>query len=433
MYRALSHRNYRLFFGGQIVSLVGTFLTLTATSWLVLRMTQSARMLGLVAFCGQIGMFVLAPVAGVWADRVNRRRLLVATQLCSMVISLTLAGLALSHRITVNEIIVLNLCQGVVTAFDMPCRQAFTVEMVVNQEDLQNAIALNSMMFHSARLLGPALAGLLISFFGEGYCFLVDGVSFIGVVIALLLMDVKPRVRKKSHSMVRDLKEGFVYVWRFLPIRVLLIVLAMVSLTGLPALSVLMPIFAEHFGGMGSAGARLYGFFGTVMGLGAVTASFFLASRTTVLGLGRLIAIACAVFGLALAAFAMSPWLWLSLLIMPIAGWGMIAFAASANTVMQTLADDDKRGRVMSLFSMSFVGMTPLGNLMAGALAAGLCPVGAEAVVGASRTLLLESVVCLAAAVVFARMLPQIRKIVRPIYMKKGIIPMEAVLPIASE
>jgi MFS family permease len=425
IFRALRHRNYKLFFAGQLVSLVGSFLTLTATNWLVLRMTGSARMLGVVAFSGQIAMFALAPFAGVWVDRLNRRRLLVITQTLAMLQSFALAALALSHRITVGEIIGLNLLQGIINAFDMPGRQAFLVEMVTDREDLANAIALNSTMVHGARLLGPATAGILIALFGEGICFTIDGISYLGVIAALLAMHVAPRVLRKPRTVMVELKEGLSYVWHFLPIRVLLIVIGVISLTGMPALSVLMPIYAAHFGGTSAAGARLYGLLGGASGLGAVIGSFYLASRKTVLGLGRLIAIAAITFAAAMAAFAISRTLWISFLIVPVAGWGMITLFTSCNTILQTLADDDKRGRVMSFFSMAFVGMTPFGNLLAGELAAKLTPPDQEAVVGAMWTLLMEAFVCALAAVAFILVLPMLRNIVWKVYMTKGIIPAE--------
>jgi len=425
-FRALRHRNYRLFFAGQLVSLVGSFLTLTATSWLVLRMTHSAMMLGVVAFSGQIGMFTLAPFAGVWVDRLNRRRLLVITQTLAMLESFALAALALSHRITVGEIIGLNLIQSIINSIDMPGRQAFLVEMVDDRDDLANAIALNSIMVHAARLIGPAIAGLLIALVGEGLCFTIDGISYIAVIAALLAMKVLHRKRQAPRSVMHEFKEGFHYIWNFLPIRILLLVMAAVSLTGIPGLTVLMPIFAAHFAGTSGAGAKVFGILVGMFGAGALIGSLYLASRKTVVGLGRLIAAGTIVFAAALATFAISPWLWLSLLIAPIAGWGMFTLYASANTVIQTLTDDDKRGRVMAFFSMAFVGMTPLGNLLAGFLATRLGPGGADPVIGASRTLLLASGACLLVAVAYVRLLPMLRREARPIYVQKGILPAAA-------
>jgi MFS family permease len=423
MFRALRHRNYRLFFIGQVISLTGSFLTLTATNWLVLRMTHSAKMLGLVAFSGQIGMFALAPFAGVWVDRVNRQRLLVITQTLAMFESFALAILALSGHITVGEILALNFFQSIINAFDMPGRQAFLIEMINGREDLANAIALNSIMVHGARLMGPAIAGLLIAWVGEGLCFTLDGISYIGVIIAFWIMVVTPRQMKVPRSVMVELKEGFRYIWDFLPIRILLIVMAVVSLTAIPALNVLMPIYAAYFAGAGGAGARLYGILGTATGLGALIGSFYLASRKTVVGLGRLIAIAAAVFGVALACFALSRYLWLSLLIVPLGGWAMITLFASCNTIVQTLSDDDKRGRVMSFFTLAFAGVAPFGNLLAGYMAGRFLPPGANPVVGASRALMVEAAICFIAAAAFVRALPTVRKYARPVYVQKGILP----------
>jgi len=423
LFRALRHRNYKLFFAGQIVSLTGSFLTLTATSWLVLRMTHSAGLLGLVAFCGQIGMFLLSPFTGVWVDRVDRRKLLVITQTLAMLQSFSLATLALTHLITVPDIIILNVIQGIINAFDMPARQAFLIEMVSDRADLANAIALNSIMVHGARLVGPAVAGLLIAWVGEGLCFTLDGISYIGVILALLAMNVALRPARQKRSVMVELREGFTYIWHHVPIRTLLIVMAIISLTAMPALSVLMPIYAAHFAGASAAGARVFGLLGTLSGVGALFGSFQLAARKTVVGLGRLIAVATVVFAISLAAFALSGYLWLSYLIIPFAGWAMISLFASCNTVLQTLADDDKRGRVMAFFGMAFVGMAPFGNLIAGFLASHETPPGADPVVGARFALLIEAAVCLVTAFGYMCMLPMLRKIIRPIYVKKGILP----------
>jgi MFS family permease len=418
--RAFAHRNYRLFFGGQLVSLVGTFLSQVATVWLVYSLTHNALLLGVVGFAGQIPMFVLAPFAGVWVDRVNRQRLLVLTQTLSSLQSFALAALALTHVINVPEIIALSLFQGIVNAFDIPGRQAFLVEMVTERNDLANAIALNSTMVHGARLIGPAAAGLLIYYVGEGMCFLLDGISYIAVIMALLAMRITPRPPRPPRSVIVELKEGFLYVWGFPPIRVLLIVMGVISLTGMPAFMVLMPIFADHFGG--EKGSQTLGFLMASSGVGALIGALALAMRRSVLGLGRLIAEAAVVLGIALLVFPLSHRLWLSLLIMPIAGWAMLTNFASANTVLQTLSDDDKRGRVMSFFTMAFIGMTPFGNLIAGALASRLGGHHND-LLGASRTFYLEGVMCVLAAIAFAIKLPALRKVVQPIYVSKGIIP----------
>ncbi len=427
--RALRHRNYRLFFCGQLVSLVGTFLTQIATVWLVYRLTHSAWLLGVVGFAGQLPMFLMMPVAGVWADRVNRRNFVVLTQALSSLQSWGLFFVAFwfgnNPHIAVPALIALAVFQGLINAFDMPARQAFVVEMVTDRNDLANAIALNSTMVHAARLLGPAAAGLLIAWVGESACFLIDAVSYLAVIAALLAMNVQPRVLKPPRSVMHELKEGFNYVWGFEPIRILLLLMALLSLSGMPALSTLMPIFGDYFGGP-KHGPETFGFLGAASGAGALCGAIFLASRKTVVGLGRWIAIASTIFGVALVAFSQSRWLWLSLAIVPIAGWGMLVNFASANTILQTLTDDDKRGRVMSFFGVAFVGMTPFGNLLAGLAANELTPVGQPQFVGTSRTILIAGIISVLAALSYIRKLPALRRIVRPIYVQKGILPQVA-------
>jgi MFS family permease len=420
--RALRHRNFRLFFGGQFISLVGTFLTQVATIWLVYRLTHNAWWLGVVGFVGQLPLFLLAPVAGVWVDRLNRQKLLVVTQTLAMLQSFALAFLALRGIITTPEIVFLAFIQGVINALDLPARQSFIVEMVAGPEDLANAIALNSTLVQTTRLLGPAAAGLIIHFVGEGMCFLLDGISYIAVIAALLAMHIVAKPPRIPRSVRVELVEGFWYVWHFVPMRVLLALLAIVSFAGTPAISVLMPIFAGHFGGP-KHGDTVLGILMSSSGVGAICASVYLASRKTVVGLGTVIAIAAAVFGAALIAFGCSSWLWLSMIILAVGGWGMVMTFASGNTVLQTLAEEDKRGRVMSFFTMAFIGMTPFGNLAAGwfarHLSGGIDPLWG----GATRTLIISGSVCLLGAGAFAYMLPRLRVLVWPIYRAKGILP----------
>ena len=316
MLRAFSHRNYRLFFGGQIISLVGTFLTQVATVWLVYDLTGKEWLLGVVGFASQVPMFALSLFAGVWADRLNRQRLLVLTQTLAMIQSFALAYVAwrqphMATDVVVREIIALSLIQGLINAFDMPARQAFLVEMVTDRADLANAIALNSTMVHGARLLGPALAGFLIHWVGPSLCFLLDGLSYVAVIAALLAMQITPRQRNLRRSVLAELKEGFGYVWNFEPIRALLLLMALLSLSGMPAFSVLMPVFAEAFGGKHGS-AQMLGLLMSASGLGALCGAVYLASRRTVVGLGKVIAIAAVVFGLALVGFAYSPSPWRS-------------------------------------------------------------------------------------------------------------------------
>jgi len=425
--RALRHKNYRLFFGGQLISLVGTFLTQMATIWFVYRLTKDTRLLGIVGFAGQLPLFVLAPFAGVWADRVNRQKFLVLTQTLSMFQSAALAVLAFEFAnkpdIAVPALIALAIIQGLINAFDLPARQAFLVEMVTDRADLANAIALNSTMVHGARLIGPAAAGLLIAWVGEGLCFTIDAVSYIAVIAALVAMRVQPRPPKEHGSVMAELKEGAKYVWQFKPVRVLLILMALISLTIMPALTTLMPIFGDHFGAATGHGAQSFGFLGTASGLGALTASIYLATRKTVVGLGRLIALAVGVFSIAAMGLASVDHFWLALLMIPFIGWGMITSFASSNTIIQMLTDDDKRGRVMSFFAMAFVGMTPFGNLAAGYIAHRLSIHTGDQFIGAQKTIFLAACVCLIGGVFYARVLPAMRDIVRPIYIKKGILP----------
>jgi MFS family permease len=417
LFRALRSRNYRLFFIGQGISLIGTFLTQIATVWLIYRLTKSELLLGTVAFAGQIPLFFLAPFGGVLVDRWNKRRLLVITQILSMCQSLALAAITLTD-IKVWYVIALAFVQGLINCFDMPARQAFTVEMVDDRDDLPNAIALNSSMVHAARLIGPASAGFLVYYFNEGLCFLIDGLSYLAVIACLLMMRVKPHEPKpRTASVVHELREGIAYAWGSVPIRVMLLLMAIISLTGMPAMNILMPVFAQALGGA-ETGSRTLGVLSAASGAGALVAAVFLASRRSVVGLGRVIAIAGLTFGAAAIAFALSRHLWLSLLIVPFAGFGMIATFASANTLVQTLADDDKRGRVMSLFTVAFLGMAPFGNLLAGWAATHL----GTGIQGASHTVTYAGVIVIVAILFFAAMLPAVRKIVRPIYIQKGII-----------
>jgi MFS family permease len=434
--RAFAHRNYRLFFGGQFISLIGTFLTQYATAWFIYFLTKSTVEMGVVTFAAQIPLFVLSPFAGVGADRVYRRRMLVITQTLSMLESFGLAWVSWHyHHYTIHGVVLafigLNLFQGLVNAFDMPCRQAFLVEMIERREDLANAIALNSTMVHGARVLGPFLAGVFIYFVGPTLCFSIDGLSYLAVIAALLAMVLKRRQIKPPRSVWTELREGFSYVWNFAPIRALLLLMALLSLTGMPAISLLLPVFAVHFSSLGKS-SLIYGLLGGASGAGALVGAIYLASRRSVVGLGQVIAIAAVMFGVSTIAFAFSPWLWASLLISAVVGCSMLMNFAGSNTMMQTLTDDDKRGRVMSFFTMAFIGMTPFGTLLAGYLAEWLRGPHGSAEVGAVRTLILEGVISVIAALLFARKLPALRKVVRPIYVMKGILPQETASGIQS-
>jgi MFS family permease len=412
MLRALRYRNYRLFFGGQVVSLAGTWITTTATSWLVYRLTGSAVLLGVVGFAGQFPAFVMGPFAGIVVDRWNRHRLLVVTQTLSMLQSFALAALTLTGHITVEAVVLLSVVQGLVNAFDMPGRQAFLITMIDNKEDLGNAIALNSSMVNAARLIGPTIAGLVIAVANEGWCFLIDGVSYIAVIVALLRMRIAapaaaPAVRRNAWQ---QFTEGWRYALGFRPIRSTILLLALVSLVGVPY-SVLMPVFATA---VFHGGPNTLGFLMTASGCGALAGALWLAQRKSVVGLGRIIPIATALFGAGLIAFSFSSILWIAVPCLVVAGFGFMVQMASSNTVIQTIVDDEKRGRVMSFYMMAFLGTAPFGSLMAGWMSSRI---------GAPDTLRVGGVCCAAGAFWFFTELPEIRAAVRPIYVRMGILP----------
>jgi len=412
MVRALRHRNYRLFFAGQSISLIGTWMTRIATSWLVYRLTRSALLLGLVGFAGQIPSFLLAPLAGVLVDRWNRHRLLVVTQILAMLQSAALAWLTLAGVINIWHVLLLSLFQGAINAFDMPARQAFVVEMVERREDLANAIALNSSMVNAARLLGPSIGGVVIAAVGEGWCFFIDAVSYLAVIASLLLMHLalRPRAAPAGARVLPQLREGWAYVAGSAPIRSILLLLALVSLVGMPY-TVLMPIFAST---ILHGGPHTLGFLMAATGVGALLGALVLANRRTVLGLGKVIPAMAGLFGAGLIGFSLSRSLWLSLVLLLVTGLGFMVQMAASNTLIQTLVDDDKRGRVMGFYLMAFMGTAPFGSLLAGALAHRI---------GAPYTLLLGGCGCIAGALWFASLLPKLRERVRPIYVRMGILP----------
>jgi MFS family permease len=419
-WRALRHRNFRLFFGGQSISVIGTWMTRVATSWLVYRLTGSALLLGTVSFAGQIPTFLLAPLAGVVVDRIDRRKVLVWTQTLAMVQSLVLAALTLTNRITIGEVLALSAFQGLINAFDMPARQSFMVQMVEDRADLSNAIAINSSMVNMARLVGPSLAGLLIAVKSEGWCFLVDGISYIAVILSLLMMRV-PRMEEQRArtSTVTQLKEGWTYVAGFVSIRSILLLFALLSLMGWPFM-VLMPIFAAK---ILHGGPHTLGFLMGAVGVGSLASALSLVMRRSVRGLTRVIPVAAVIFGIGLIAFGFSHFLWLSMLMMLVTGFGMMQGLTGSNTIIQTLVDENMRGRVMSYYTMAFVGMAPFGSLLAGAMAHAI---------GAPRTVIVNGVACILGGIWFTSQLPTIRKDMRPIYERLGIIP-QAPLEEATE
>jgi MFS family permease len=413
IFRALAHRNYRLFFGGQSISLIGTWMQQIAVSWLAYRLTGSAFWLGVVGFSTRIPALVFAPFGGVLADRWNRHRTLVVTQVLSMIQAMILAGLVLMGWITIWELIGLSLCLGTINALDVPVRQAYIVDMVESGEDLSNAIALNSTMVNGARLIGPSIAGILIAAVGEGMCFLLNGLSFIAVIAALLAMKVKIKEKKAGGQRIwQELKEGFSYAFGSLPIRSLILLLAMISLMGMPFM-VLMPIFADK---ILHGGPRTLGFLAGATGIGALSGALYLASRKNAVGLMRVVGFASGIFGVGLILLSLSRALHLALFFMAVIGFGMIIEMAATNTLLQTLVDEDKRGRIMSLYAMAFMGMVPFGSLLAGSLAD---------TIGTPETIMLSGICCILGSVVFAFKLPAIRKISQPIYREKGLIAKE--------
>ena len=410
-WRALRHRNFQLFFAGQSISVIGTWMMRLATTWLVYHLTRSALLLGFVSFAGQIVSFALGPFAGVWVERLNRRQLLVWTQAAAAVQSFALAALTLAHVITLGEIIALTTLQGLINAFDMPARQSFLVQMVEDRNDLGNAIAINSSMANGARLIGPAIAGLVIGAVGEGWCFLIDGVSYFAVIASLLLMRMKPSdVQRQKTSMFEQMREGWDYVRTFRPIRATLLLFSLISLMGY-SYAVLLPIFV---GQVLHGGAATLGWLTAASGVGALASGLSLAARKSVVGLTRMLQIATAILGGALILFGLSRTLWLSLALMVLVGFGMIQAASVSNTVIQTLTPEDKRARVMSYYTTAFFGAAPFGSLLAGLLAHRI---------GAPHTVIITGAFCVAASLWFTLELPKIRAVMRPIYQQMGLLP----------
>ena len=406
-FRALKHRNFQLFFSGQLISLVGTWMQTIAESWLVYRLTGSSLLLGSIGFCAQIPVFLCAPIGGMAADRMDRRKLVIATQVSAMILALTFATLTLTHRIKVPYIFVLAALLGVVNAFDIPARQAFMVEMV-GREDLMNAIALNSSMFNGARIVGPAIAGILIAKIGEGWCFFGNGLSYIAVIAGLMMMRLAPRERHATASAVAHIIEGFRFVRINIPIRDLMLLLGVVSLVAMPY-AVLMPVFADQ---ILHGGARGLGILMGATGVGALLAALFLASRSGLRGLGRIIGSAALGFGISLIAFANSQNFWLSVALLVPVGFGMMLETTSSNTLLQSMVPDELRGRVMAVYTMMFMGMAPLGSLFAGAIAEHI---------GAPMTLSIGGVAGIAAAFVFLYRLPKFRVSARELVLAQGL------------
>lgn len=420
-WRALRHRNFQLFFLGQSISVIGTWMTRLATSWLVYRLTHSVLLLGVVSFAGQIISFALGPFAGVWVERLNRRKLLVGTQAVAAVQSLAMAALTLAHVITLWEVIVLTALQGVINAFDMPGRQSFLVQMVEDRNDLSNAIAINSSMANGARLIGPAIAGLVVAAFGEGWCFLIDGVSYFAVIGSLLLMRIAPMdIRRHASSMVAQMREGWDYVRTFRPIRTILLLFAFFSLMGY-SYAVLLPVFAAQ---VLHGGAATLGWLTAASGVGALLSALSLAIRRSVAGLTRMVQIATAMLGIALILFGLSHQLQLSLALMVFVGFGLMQAASASNTIIQSLVEEDKRARVMSYYTMAFFGAAPFGSLLAGALAHWI---------GAPHTVIVTGAFCVAGSLWFTFERPKVDAIMRPIYEEMEVLSLRDIDLISNE
>lgn len=411
IFRSLKYRNYRLFFGGQSISLIGTWMQRVAMGWLVYRLSNSVLVLGIVAFAGQIPGFLLTPFGGVAADRYNRHKLLIITQILSLIQAAILSLLVLTDSVAIWHLVFLNIFLGTINAFDMPVRQAFVVEMIGKREDLGNAIALDSSMVNTAKVLGPSIAGVLIAAVGEGMCFLLNAISYLAVIASLFLMKItKVKTKSSLTTAWEQLKSGFAYAFGFAPIKYIIALLALVSLTGMSYI-VLMPVFARD---ILHGGPRTMGFLMGASGIGALAGVVYLAGRKSVLGLEKIIAIASGLFGIGLICFSLSASIWTSMFFMLLAGLGMMVQMASCNIVLQTMVDDDVRGRVMSFYAMAFMGVTPFSSLLAGGLAHRI---------GAANTLLINGAFCVLGSVLFAMKIPSLRKMVHPVYARKGIVP----------
>ncbi|HZL77143.1 MAG TPA: MFS transporter [Bacteroidales bacterium] len=422
MFRSLEHRNYRLFFAGQSISLIGTWMQRIALPWLVYHMTGSAFLLGLVGFAGQIPTFLLSPVAGVVVDRFSRYKVLLITQILSLIQASILAALALTGVIQIWHIVILSVIFGCINAFDTPSRHSFVIEMVEKKESLGNAIALNSLMFNGARLIGPSIAGVMLATTGEGVCFLINAISYLFVIGSLLMMYIpKKEFPRKETKMLKELKEGFNYTFGFLPIKHIIILLAIINLMG-SSYQVLMPVLVKE---VLHGGSDTFGFLMAAAGFGALIGAAYLASRESVLRLGRIIPSAATVFGAGLVALAFTNIIPVTMGLMFIIGLGLMINTASCNTILQTITDDDMRGRVMSFYTMAIMGTAPFGSLLAGSLAR---------LIGTQYTILIGGVSCIAVALVFYKKLPRLKTLVKPIYDRLALNPQpEAGIHISSQ
>ncbi len=410
IFNALRSRNYRLYFFGQVVSLIGTWMTQTASLWLAYHLTSSALALGLIGFVGQVPIFLLSPVAGVLADRFNRHHLLIATQILSMLQSFALATLTFTNHINIQTLIGLTFFQGLINAVDLPVRQSLVVAFVQDKKHLSNAIALNSSVFNLARLIGPALSGFTIATVGVAACYLIDGCSYLAVIFSLLAMRFAPATTKRvARAPLVEMREGFQYAFSVRPIRALIITLALISFLGF-SYAILTPLYARDiFGG----DAKTLGYLMSATGIGALIGAVYLGSRNKIRGLGNVMAFGAGLMGIGTIAFATSRYLPLSLCFLAVVGLGGVLMMASGNTLVQTLVEEEKRGRVMSIFTMAVMGTMPLGNLVIGWFAGRF---------GASKALLVSGSFCVVVAIIFYRKIPSLRAAAAPLMEKFEVI-----------
>ncbi len=399
-FRSLQYRNYRLFFIGQTISLIGTWIQRITTPWLVYRLSKSAFLLGVVGFSSQIPAFLLTPFAGVWVDRLHRHKILIATQILAMLQALSLAVLFFTGTIKIWHIVILGILLGCIDAFDMPTRQSFVVDIIDKKEDLSNAIALNSLMVNAARLIGPTIAGILVTTAGEGMCFLVNGLSYIFVIVSLLMMNVKLKNLKiqNNNKIFSDLKEGFRYTFGVVAIRYAILLLALVSLMGM-SYALVMPVFVKK---ILHGGSHTFGLLMSSSGIGALAGAIYLASRRDSSGIIKILPLSALIFGFALISLAFTRVFIIALILMIITGLGMIIQMAGSNTVLQKIVEDNKRGRVMSFYTMAFIGTAPFGSLIAGFLTSKL---------GVQNTLIINGLSCVLGALVFLNKISEFKKI----------------------
>jgi len=402
VFRSLNHRNYRLFFSGQIISLTGSWMQYVAIAWLIYRITDSVAMLGLIGFAGQIPIFILSPFTGALIDRWSRHKVLIITQIILMIMAFMLVYLFYTSSIEIWQIFVISIVSGITHSFDIPARQSFVIDMVENKEDLGNAIALNSLLFNGAMLIGPSIAGILLASSGEGICFLVNGISYFFIISSLVLMKVKPaKVLKSKKNILKDIKEGISYVFDCIPMRYIILLLALANLLAVPY-TVLLPAFAKD---ILAGGSNIYGFLVGASGFGALLGALYLASMKTPEKTGKLIPWSAIIFGLGLIIFSFSRYNIFSIIIIGAVGFGDMLHTAASNTFIQTITDDDKRGRVMSLYTMAIVGTAPFGSLLIGELAD---------LIGIPNTLMIGGAACITGAFIFIKKVPYLRILSTP-------------------